>query len=1685
MTGPTIITADPGTDEPIVDASGPSAIVSIDPASAALTDVHLGGLNLTNGASVVVDSLGAPRSLSVVTLLVLGTPDATAAPTFSIDSTSTLDLQDNDLAILYGTGTSPLPQVQEYLQTGSNYDGDTGVFQWNGPGLISSVAAETGGATGLGYAEDSELTAISQAHGHAAVTMFDGQSLGSNAVLVRYTLLGDSTLAGTVDGADYNLVLAGFDNTGDWTQGNSHYGGTYSDGTFTNDDVGGQDYSIVLNNYDNALSDFIGSGVSAPAPTPLLTATTDPSTPQTAIDLSWISTATSGTSASQTYDLYRWAPGDTSFTKLNSTPITATSYTDSNGIAGLTPGTQYFYYLTVDGSNAISPLCAAATPPDGINAAVSTAGTHITLTAEGTAASFTGAVNYNWATLVIPTGCGDPTFTDNNDGSASTTTATVDGYGSYTLQLTVTDNTGNVLDVADVIINVAQVPTLSISPSTATVGAGQSQQFELTANDQFGNAMDTTDATWALASGDDGSIDSTGVYTASSDQADTRTITAHLGTKAVTATVTIPPSTPQLTATEAADGSGINLAWDFNGSAANNDAGFDITRNGNEIADLTGSTTAAYTDTGVSLGNTYVYEIRPWVMVNGTKVFGDYSAPATIALTGAIQATPSTDPLLLAPSESLVATITLPFTDSNTSDTPTASIDWGDGTTDSPDTATATPSAVSGSPGSWTVTFTNPDYAGSSNTATATPGTYTATITLTNGAGVASQFPITIEVGGIPDAPEGVGASTTGGNVTVNWWTNGSDSATSYNIYGTILTGGEATPASDATWTLLDTVAATAGTSSYNDSLTNLTPASSYAFEVEAENDFGPSTTRTGPTSPVESPLAPTAPTDLTATLTGGNVVLTWPASVVDNAGDNTPTGYNIYESTDNGSTFNFFDSVSQDSTSDPAPTTYTATGLTAGTTPRFYITATNASGESTGHSQIAGVPIPGTPGAPTVELLTPNTSPSSTTYDTEAQIQWQSVPDASGYIITRIPDDGSTPTQLPEIASDPNLDPGTTLTYIDTGLSPDVAYSWNVTPVYAASLTTISDGVIDANLGTGSSGGSGGGSSGSGGDTSGGSTSTDPVTTAGSGGSSDSTDDSSESQDQAPDISGPVYNADHTQVTFTWTYQGSVKGFEVEEENKNKQGTNFFNCAGDMGIDHYYSFTANVYPGDDLKFRVRADNSDGTVSPYAGTAAQGGPTAGSSLVYPTNSIPDYDDGDRTAPPAMTLDASSTDSSGNSIITATFPNGFESGFVTLYEIKGPPGAQYYYQISDYGEYTTNGQPIPYDVDIDPGAHSVFAVYYSRDDEPQGVGGLSAVSGVVQVKVAGGLQAPGANTATAIMQSDGTDKVSVYWQNTPNNEQNYILSRSVNGGAYQQLAELGADTTSYTDTNIPYNSAGDAEVQYEVVAVGQPDSSPPDPPANTGDGPTTAPTSAPATSQTVGAEQLEVDKVIWHLGTEKNPAAKGWMGVNGFGFQDWISVTGENLQRVQWTQWFTAATTATGYGGTKTATIFGNYEMNNTGPNWDVDGTPDPNSGKILQHLEDNPITSLAADNTSGVAIPVDSHALGPIPFNHVLGGVSYINEASEKCDFKVEFSVVDTSVPGATSRKILKTFYWGYKWSNYSYQMTGAQLTALTGVPQQGVNVCASPNAPGDPSQLITGYGDGVSFPLTVDNSRG
>jgi fibronectin type 3 domain-containing protein len=134
--------------------------------------------------------------------------------------------------------------------------------------------------------------------------------------------------------------------------------------------------------------------------------------------------------------------------------------------------------------------------------------------------------------------------------------------------------------------------------------------------------------------------------------------------------------------------------------------------------------------------------------------------------------------------------------------------------------------------------------------------------------------------------------------------------------------------------------------------ITGLTVGNEYSFEVAAANSGGP-----GPYSqPVTAVITmnpPTAPTDLTGTANNdGTITLNW-----DAPSDGCPCWYNVYSSTDGGSTW----SGPYLSTTN----TWTGTYLTVGDTYTFYVEATNSGGASPPSNQISETSQMAVPSAP------------------------------------------------------------------------------------------------------------------------------------------------------------------------------------------------------------------------------------------------------------------------------------------------------------------------------------------------------------------------------------------------------------------------------------------------------------------------------------------------------------------------------------------------------------------------------------------------------------------------------------------------------------------------------------------------------------------------------------------------
>jgi fibronectin type 3 domain-containing protein/DNA-binding beta-propeller fold protein YncE len=178
-----------------------------------------------------------------------------------------------------------------------------------------------------------------------------------------------------------------------------------------------------------------------------------------------------------------------------------------------------------------------------------------------------------------------------------------------------------------------------------------------------------------------------------------------------------------------------------------------------------------------------------------------------------------------------------------------------------------------------------------------------------------------------PLAPPTNLAAVTATNQVVLTWT-GSSGATSYNVERATTNGGP--------------YAILASTSATNYTDTTIVSGTTYYYVVQAAGPGG--TTSVNSSQVSSAPPTPPAPTNLVATVTNSQVVLTWAASFG-------ATSYNVQRSTTNGGPYTILANTSA--------TNYTDTAVFNGATYYYVIAAVNASGTSTNSSQVSSGVIP------------------------------------------------------------------------------------------------------------------------------------------------------------------------------------------------------------------------------------------------------------------------------------------------------------------------------------------------------------------------------------------------------------------------------------------------------------------------------------------------------------------------------------------------------------------------------------------------------------------------------------------------------------------------------------------------------------------------------------------------------
>ncbi len=137
-----------------------------------------------------------------------------------IAANSTLDITNNHMIITF-SGSDPISSIYSYLKSGYNNGG------WNGTGIISSTAQSLtdGLKYGVGFADGSD---------HVVTALSSGQ------IELKYTLLGDANLDGTVNGSDFSILAANFGlGYTNWDQGNFLFSSS----------VNGSDFSALAANF--------------------------------------------------------------------------------------------------------------------------------------------------------------------------------------------------------------------------------------------------------------------------------------------------------------------------------------------------------------------------------------------------------------------------------------------------------------------------------------------------------------------------------------------------------------------------------------------------------------------------------------------------------------------------------------------------------------------------------------------------------------------------------------------------------------------------------------------------------------------------------------------------------------------------------------------------------------------------------------------------------------------------------------------------------------------------------------------------------------------------------------------------------------------------------------------------------------------------------------------------------------------------------------------------------------------------------------------------------------------------------------------------------------------------------------------------------------------------------------------
>jgi hypothetical protein len=187
------------------------------------TALTVGSMSITAGTLKLASGVSGGSGPGVTSTIDLSS--------LSITGSGVLDINNDHVIITY-TSSDPITTIAGYIKSG--YNGGN----WNGSGIISSAAQtkSNGLLYGVGYADGND---------HVVAGLSSGQ------IEVAYTLLGDANLDGLVNGSDFNILAANFNQsiTG-WDQGDFNYDGL----------VNATDFNELAANFNQGVSGAATAG---------------------------------------------------------------------------------------------------------------------------------------------------------------------------------------------------------------------------------------------------------------------------------------------------------------------------------------------------------------------------------------------------------------------------------------------------------------------------------------------------------------------------------------------------------------------------------------------------------------------------------------------------------------------------------------------------------------------------------------------------------------------------------------------------------------------------------------------------------------------------------------------------------------------------------------------------------------------------------------------------------------------------------------------------------------------------------------------------------------------------------------------------------------------------------------------------------------------------------------------------------------------------------------------------------------------------------------------------------------------------------------------------------------------------------------------------------------------------------